>query len=282
MISDTGEKRDMWHLQSIERRAFVQGFYTAFERNITDDFVFRGETHDFYEIVFILEGSAGVTAGANSFVLEGPSAILHPPMEFHSLRGISGKSASAVIFAFEASSVPPYDSRRFILSKENIQSVERVLHLLRNATQIKRLRVGEIIAGHESEAQQALLEFEMLLLTLTENGSEDLRDGSAGARNYRRALRVIEENLHVPLDTATLARLSHMSPSLLKKTFSRYAGVGVMEYLRTRKVNAAIPRLRAGESVKDIAASLGFSDAGYFSTTFRRVTGHSPTYYRRN
>ena len=282
LISDTGEKRDMWHLQTIERRACVHGFYTAFERSITDDFVFRGETHDFYEIVFLLEGSVGVTAGANSFVLEGPAAILHPPMEFHSLRGISGKNALAVIFAFEASSVPPYGSHRFILSKENIQSVEHVLHLLQNATQIKRLRVGEILAGHESEAQQALLEFEMLLLTLTENGSDDLRDGSAGARNYRRALRVIEENLHIPLDTATLARLSHMSPSLLKKTFSRYAGVGVMEYLRTRKVNAAIPRLRAGESVKDIAASLGFSDAGYFSTTFRRVTGHSPTYYRRN
>ena len=72
LISDTGEKRDMWHLQTIERRACVHGFYTAFERSITDDFVFRGETHDFYEIVFLLEGSVGVTAGANSFVLEGP------------------------------------------------------------------------------------------------------------------------------------------------------------------------------------------------------------------
>ena len=135
---------------------------------------------------------------------------------------------------------------------------------------------------NERGAQRALAEFEILLLTLTEHTEEIIKDGSAGARNYRRALRIIEENISTPLDTAMLARLAHMSPSLLKKTFSRYAGVGVMEYLRTRKVNAAIPRLRAGESVKEIATSLGFTDAGYFSTVFRRVTGHSPSYYRKN
>lgn len=272
----------MWQLHTIERQACIQGFYTAFNRQIANDFVFRGETHDFYEIVLLLEGSIGVTAGAYSFVLEGPAAILHPPMEFHSLRAISSKDARAIIFSFEASSVPHYDTRRFTLSEENMERAEHILQLLRTSTDTKRGRVGPIIQGHEREAQQALLEMETLLLTLTENGSDDLRDGSAGARNYRRALRVIEENLHVPLDTATLARLSHMSPSLLKKTFSRYAGVGVMEYLRTRKVNTAIPRLRAGESVRDIALSLGFSDAGYFSTTFRRVTGHPPTFYRKN
>ncbi len=282
LISDTEVTKHMWQLYSIERRACIQGFYTAFNREIANDFIFRGETHDFYEIVLLLEGSIGVTAGAYSFVLESPAAILHPPMEFHSLRAINGKDARAIIFSFEASSVPHYNTRRFTLSDENIERAKHILHLLCTATDTKRGRIGAVTEGHESEAQLALLEMEMLLLTLTENGSDDLRDGSAGARNYRRALRVIEENLHVPLDTATLARLSHMSPSLLKKTFSRYAGVGVMEYLRTRKVNAAIPRLRAGESVRDIALSLGFSDAGYFSTTFRRVTGHSPTFYRKN
>ena len=282
LISDTEVSRQMWHLHSIERQACIQGFYTAFSRDIANDFVFRGETHDFYEIVLLLEGSIGVTAGAYSFVLESPAAILHPPMEFHSLRAINGKDAKAIILSFAANAVPHYDTRRFTLSEENIERAKHVLQLIRSATDTKRGRVGPVLGGREREAQQAILEMEMLLLTLTENGSDDLRDGSAGARNYRRALRVIEENLHVPLDTATLARLSHMSPSLLKKTFSRYAGVGVMEYLRNRKINAAIPRLRAGESVRDIALSLGFSDAGYFSTTFRRVTGHPPTFYRKN
>lgn len=272
----------MWHLHSIERSVSVQGFYTAFDKHTDGDFIFRGETHDFYELVLLTQGSIGVTAGASSFVLEAPSAILHPPMEFHSLRGIGGKTASLIVFTFEAPNIPTYSSRRFDLSEDNIARAERILSLARSFTDIRAMRVGPVLEGHENEAQRAVLEMELLLLTLTESGANAIKDGSAGARNYRRALRVIEENLHMPLDTTTLAKLSHMSPSLLKKTFSRYAGVGVMEYLRGRKVEAAIPRLRAGESVKDIAVSLGFSDAGYFSTVFRRVTGHSPTYYRKH
>jgi AraC-like DNA-binding protein len=272
----------MWQLRSVERPAVVQGFYTAFLRQIDSDYVFRGETHDFHEMVILLEGSIGVSAGVSSFVLESPAAFLHSPMEFHSIRGIGGKPAVAIILSFKALSLPEYATRRFSLSDEDLARATRILHLLQQHPESGKESVDAIPPEREKDAQMAALEMEMLLLTLTESGSEVVKDGSAGARNYRRALRVIEENLDVPLNTEELARLAHMSPSLLKKTFSRYAGVGVMEYLRTRKVNAAIPRLRAGESVKDIAASLGFSDAGYFSTTFRRITGHSPTYYRKN
>ncbi len=272
----------MWHLHSIERPVSVQGFYTAFSRKIPKSFVFRGETHDFYEIVFLLKGSIGVTAGSNSFVLEAPAAVLHPPMEFHSLRSITDTEAEAIIFSFSADAMPSFSTRHFSLAEEDVARVKLTLQLLQESKEFDDLQVKQTLPGQEREAQHALLEFEILLLTLTEHSAEGSKDGSAGARNYRRALRVIEENISVPLDTATLARLAHMSPSLLKKTFSRYAGVGVMEYLRTRKVNAAIPRLRAGESVKEIATSLGFTDAGYFSTVFRRVTGHSPSYYRKN
>ncbi len=272
----------MWHLHSIKRPVTVHGFYTAFSRKIPKNFIFRGETHDFYEIVFLLKGRIGITAGSSSFVLEAPAAVLHPPMEFHSLRSIDDEEAEAIIFSFEASAMPDYATRHFLLSEEDVARVKMTLELLHNHMLFDEICVRNCLEAREREAQRALAEFEILLLTLTEHTEEIVKDGSAGARNYRRALRVIEENIAAPLDTATLARLSHMSPSLLKKTFSRYAGVGVMEYLRTRKVNTAIPRLRAGESVKEIATSLGFSDAGYFSTVFRRVTGHPPSYYRKN
>ena len=272
----------MWHLHSIPHPVAVDGFYTAFTRKIPQNFIFRGETHDFYELLLLLKGSVGITAGSDSLVLEAPAAILHPPMEFHSLRSVDAEEAEVMVFSFSASAMPAFKKRRFSLSDKDLQRAEAVLMHLHHAMEFDELQVVGQHKGKEREAQEALLEFEILLLSLNEHDATGMRDGSAGAKNYRRALAIIEENLSIPLDTATLSRLAHMSPSLLKKTFSRYAGVGVMEYLRNRKVNAAIPRLRAGESVKEIAASLGFTDAGYFSTVFRRVTGHSPSHYRKN
>jgi AraC-like DNA-binding protein len=259
----------------------LTGVYTAFSQEIESDYVFRGETHDFYELVLVTKGHIGVTANADSFVLETGCAILHPPMEFHSLRGI-GSPAEIIIFSFAADSMPEFESHRFTISEENIRRAERAVEALRANTPAKEKEIGDVPPEKERAVQQALCELEILLLALTEPSSNVQFDASAGARNYRRALQVIEEHLSEPLDTTALARLSHMSPSLLKKTFSRYAGVGVMEYIRARKIHHAIPRLRAGGSVKEIAADLGFTDAGYFSTVFRRVTGHSPTYYRKN
>ena len=271
----------MWHFHPIPRPVALTGVYTAFSQQIEADYVFRGETHDFYELVLVREGQVGVTADADSFVLDTGCAVLHPPMEFHSLRGI-GVPANIIIFSFAAESMPNFDHFRFTVDAENMERAERALALFRANAPADGEEIGDIPVEKERAVQQALCELEILLLALTEPSTGVQFDASAGARNYRRALQVIEEHLTEPLDTTALARLSHMSPSLLKKTFSRYAGVGVMEYIRARKINHAIPRLRAGGSVKEIAADLGFTDAGYFSTVFRRITGHSPTYYRKN
>lgn len=271
----------MWHFHPIPRPVILTGLYTAFSQEIDADYVFRGETHDFYELVLVCEGQIGVTADADSFVLKAGCAILHPPMEFHSLRGI-GAPAKIIIFSFAAEKMPDFDHFRFTVDEDTMRRAERALTIFRTNTPAKNEEIGDVPAGKERAVQRALCELEILLLALTEPSGSVQYDASAGARNYRRALAVIEEHLTEALDTTTLARLAHMSPSLLKKTFSRYAGVGVMEYIRSRKINHAIPRLRAGGSVKEIAADLGFTDAGYFSTVFRRVTGHSPTYYRKN
>ncbi len=271
----------MWHFHPIPRPVTLTGVYTAFSQEIAPDYVFRGETHDFYELVLVCEGRIGVTADADSFVLETGCAILHPPMEFHSLRGVD-IPAKIIIFSFAAENMPKFDHFRFTVDEDNMRRADRALALFRTNTPAVNEEIGNVPEGKERAVQRALCELEILLLTLTEPSSNVQYDASAGARNYRRALSVIEEHLTEPLDTVALARLAHMSPSLLKKTFSRYAGVGVMEYIRTRKINHAIPLLRAGGSVKEIAADLGFTDAGYFSTVFRRVTGHSPTYYRKN
>ena len=271
----------MWHFHPIPRPVMLTGIYTAFSQEIAADYVFRGETHDFYELVLVYEGQVGVTADADSFVLKTGCAILHPPMQFHSLRGI-GSPAKIIIFSFAAEKMPAFDQFRFTIDEETMRRAKRALALFRANTPAQNEEIGDVPPGKERAVQRALCELEILLLALTEPSVSVQYDASAGARNYRRALQVIEDHLTEALDTATLARLSHMSPSLLKKTFSRYAGVGVMEYIRSRKINYAIPRLRAGESVKEIAADLGFTDAGYFSTVFRRITGHSPTYYRKN
>lgn len=272
----------MWKYHPFPRSLQIEGFYTAFSQRLEPGYVFRGETHDFAELVLVKAGRIGVTAGSESFPLDAGGAVYHPPMEFHSLCNEGGAESEILVFTFSTSKAPVFPRRVFSLTQENLIQAEGTLALLREATgKPAGNAAANILPGKENTAQCAVLELEELLLSLTPvSGKPAAGEGSAGLRNYRRALAVMSERLNEPLDTAELAALCRVSPSLLKKLFARYAGVGVMEYFRQCKINAAIPLLREGQSVREVAEHFGFPDAGYFSTVFRRVTGKTPTYYR--
>ena len=273
----------MYPYISIPKIVDVKGFCTAFEMKPDPNFIFRGETHDIYELVVVLSGSLGITAGSDSFILNEGAAVLHNPMEFHSLHSAKGTSPLIHVFSFVAEKMPDYQKRIFVLPGEERLRVRKILRLLHDATEHKQHRLISVLKGQEKKYAEALGEFELLLLHLNEVDEPDrLINGTTGSRNYQKALAVLEANLCNSLSTEELATLCHMSPSLLKKTFSRYAGVGVMEYFRTQKILAAIPYLRNGQSVSETALRFGFTDAGYFSTVFRRITGHTPSYYREH
>ena len=74
-----------------------------------------------------------------------------------------------------------------------------------------------------------------------------------------------------------LAFLCNMSAINLQKIFSRYAGVGVMEYFNRVKMRKATELLEEGLSVKETALRLGFHDQNYFSTVFKRIIGVAPS-----
>ena len=48
----------------------IDSVYTFFKSDFKSDYVFGGERHNFWEIVFVLDGTVGVTAEDEVFVLE--------------------------------------------------------------------------------------------------------------------------------------------------------------------------------------------------------------------
>ena len=70
-----------------------------------------------------------------------------------------------------------------------------------------------------------------------------------------------------------------MSESTIKKTFSRYAGIGMVEYFNQMKMRQAARLLEEGKSVGQAAEAVGFHDQNYFSTVFKRIVGMSPRAY---
>jgi AraC family transcriptional regulator len=79
-----------------------------------------------------------------------------------------------------------------------------------------------------------------------------------------------------------LAQIAGVHPTHLSRTFRRYLGCTVSDYLRDLRLQQAKRDLAASAmSLSDIALSAGYSDQSHFSTAFRRRTGLSPGEFRR-
>ena len=101
----------------------------------------------------------------------------------------------------------------------------------------------------------------------------------------RRMLRVrdlMDRDYAEPLDVPALARIAHVSPRHLIRTFRATFGESPHRYLQRRRVERAMFLLRSGDrSVTEICMEVGFTSLGTFSRTFREIVGESPSAYRR-
>ena len=80
------------------------------------------------------------------------------------------------------------------------------------------------------------------------------------------------------LDASSPAERCHLSRSCFARLFREYTGMPPLEYINRMKISQAKAKLASGlMSVGEVAESLGYSDASYFSRYYKKLTGKSPS-----
>ena len=94
--------------------------------------------------------------------------------------------------------------------------------------------------------------------------------------------RDFEKHIADKIALADAAAVAELSVSGLIDHFKRQAGITPMAYLTAMRLQKAEALLcQTGDSVAQIAAVCGFDNPYYFSNTFKKHRGLSPTEYRR-
>ena len=79
-----------------------------------------------------------------------------------------------------------------------------------------------------------------------------------------------------------IAKHVHLSPSGIYKSIHACYGCTVGDYITGRRILRAQALLaETNRSIEEIALSLGFSSAAYFSRLFKQQKGVSPLQYRK-
>ncbi len=96
-----------------------------------------------------------------------------------------------------------------------------------------------------------------------------------------RVIRYVKQRYASDLTTEQLCKKFHCSRSHFSHTFKKETGKTFREYLTETRLEHARRLLRySGLQVSEIAFSVGFNDANYFSNIFRKKYGISPREYR--
>lgn len=91
----------------------------------------------------------------------------------------------------------------------------------------------------------------------------------------------IMERLKEKIDWVQLAREFHVSYSSLRHAFQMHTGLSLHQYQMQLRLNKAKSLLNSTpQSVKEIAAQIGFECPYHFSNLFKRKTGLSPVAWR--
>ena len=255
----------------IPRCPDIQSFHYSLDRVFGESYDFLGEVHSFYELVYVLSGTVGITAGDKVYSLNAGQCLLHPPNEFHRIRSEKGSEPHVLNLSFHSSSMPQQQEGRIFVPGLKMQEELMDISL--------QVREGLRLSNAEKLNEQRL-RLEQWLIVVMKNASDHGVVESSAALRYSEIVNVLQAHLHEALSAEEIARLCNMSLSNLKKVFTKYAGMGVSRYFTEMKMRHAVELLQGGKRVGEVAAALGYTDQNYFSTAFRRVMGVPPGQYR--
>lgn len=99
----------------------------------------------------------------------------------------------------------------------------------------------------------------------------------------RQILHYISQNYSQELDLAAIAEVFNFNYYYLSAYFSRHMGEGFSEYLNRIRIEQACRILREQDvSIAQVSDEVGYSDSSYFCRVFKKVTGDTPSAWRRS
>jgi AraC family transcriptional regulator len=137
--------------------------------------------------------------------------------------------------------------------------------------------------GLYAEALGGLLAHELLRLDDKAHAQRPVDRGGLAAWQQKRVLEFMEEHLGEDFSLKVLADLVRLSPYHFVRSFKQSFGEPPHRYWSGRRIERAKELLASPRvSIAEIAFAVGFSGSSAFSSAFHRLTGLTPSAYRRS
>ena len=259
----------------IEYQFSVLDINTANDFYWDEKFSFKGESHNFWEIVCVLDGVVESVEDEKVYILRRGDMVLHAPMELHRIKSSGASRPHVLIMSFHHSGELPrvLGDGVFSLTDSELLDYEKIF-----GSCSKFLR-GEGDASIGMAAGLRLCAF-LLELSLSHTPGDTSSKGKR-ADEYRRVVDVMQAGIAENLTLSEIALRAAVSLSSMKLLFKDFSGESPKLYYAKLRLREACRLLDEGASVAEVSIKLGFSSPNYFSLFFKRNVGALPKKYKR-
>ena len=279
-----------WKPYYLKNQIEITAFYSLFEKHLPSDWNFEGESHNFWECVYVIKGDIFASGDGRVYHLKSGEMIFHETMEFHKLWIDNENGSNVLIFSFSASGelLDWFRDKVFRLSdseREIILDALEYMRLRHKDVNIKGLPMELTYLaplGKNAEYLSHISAFlTLLFFSLVESKNTAASEKTPDAKIFYTAVEFMRQNISRQISVDDVATAAKTSVSSLKRIFLRYTDIPVHKYFTSMKLKAATELLQNGSSVTDTADSLGFCSQAHFSKVYKSVTGKNPSKIRR-
>lgn len=251
--------------------------HTVWNFNWDESFIFEGETHISWEIVYVASGCVCVTEDEKLYNLREGDMIIHAPMEFHTIRSAENTTPNVYVITS-------------IVEGELPQNLTEGVFALTQAEQKEYKEIfGRVFEFFNSDERDALegqgctdaLSAFLIKINRNHTAQQKLLM-SRSAMEYKRVILSMVDHLYDNCTLEELAALNKTSVSNIKALFKKHGGTSPMLHYSRLRCTEAIKLMSEGYSAAETANMLNFSSPNYFNTFFKRMTGKPPAAFIRN
>lgn len=252
-------------------------FNSTFSHDVTSNAAsrkLRNHTHSEFEILLFVSGSAEYAIDNQKYTLAPYSLILTRPCENHFLSFNSSKeNYERYWIHFNLETFPLEIQRKLLGDNKVIQldSSNRICKIFKIMEEYSKIFPPE----KYPKFFDGLLT-EMVFLISLETDDNDVITISEAEETTAKILKYVNEHITEPLSVKQISDALFISPSTLCHKFSQTMKIGVMKYVKKKKIYYADKLIKQGVKPTKAATVCGYGDYSSFYRAYKEIFGVSP------
>ena len=281
----------VWNYYDVRQAVKIERIYSLFEQIYKSDFNFAGESHGFWECVYVESGSICVSADERVHNLSAGEIIFHKPYELHKFFITSKENARLFIFScsMEGEICKDIENKVCKLDKRQYAVMKMFLEYLHEESLVGKIdgdgwcekNWTPLIGSDSAFSQMVTAYISQLVITLSQSGVYNVTINDVDAETFSKAVEYMKNKIDKIPSVWEIAKTLNVSESSLQRAFDKYAKMGVHKYLISLKMKTATELLSRGISVCEVSQILGYSSQNYFSSAYKRETGICPSFVKK-